>query len=46
MRPKHVIFEAKTLLGSGEAKLCRGEVFLVKGSIAPAPCGAIATASP
>ena len=44
MRPKHVIFEAKTLLVSGEAMLCRGEVFLVKGSIAPTPCGAIATA--
>ena len=39
MRPKHVIFEAKTLLVSGEAMLCRGEVFLVKGSIAPAPWG-------
>lgn len=33
MRPKHVIFEAKTLLVSGEAMLCRGEVFLVKGSV-------------
>ncbi len=33
MRPKHVIFEAKTLLGSGEAMLCRGEVFLVKDGV-------------
>ena len=33
MRPKHVIFKAKTLLGSGEAMLCRGGVFLVKGSV-------------
>lgn len=33
MRPRHVIFEAKTLLVSGEAMLCRGEVFLVKGSV-------------
>lgn len=33
MRPEHVIFEAKTLLVSGEAMFCRGEVFLVKDSV-------------
>lgn len=46
MRPKHVIFEAKTLLVSGEAMLCRGEVFLVKGSVPHSVWSAIATARP
>lgn len=33
MRPKHVIFKAKALLVSGEAMLCRGEVFLRAASL-------------
>lgn len=33
MRPKHVIFKAKTLLVSGEAMLCRGKVFLRAASL-------------